>query len=208
MGAGSSARTPLALTMVSLCPVPGNGASVAAVTKSQSPSHRASLSCFCCNYRLQLSFFPPPTSSFRALLPGLGGEEEGVSLLLDGLGMALLSVSPVPLPVGAEATIWDVGSADGCCLDPGCSEPLQKVFTHCGVQCDVSVLGDALLQGGFSSKMLWVVPSFFFFFFQAFWIRWTTNEEPFQSPPWLQCVGDESRAARPPRATFQRQEVN
>lgn len=165
MGAGSSARTPLALTMVSLCPVPGNGASVAAVTKSQSPSHRASLSCFCCNYRLQLSFFPPPTSSFRALLPGLGGEEEGVSLLLDGLGMALLSVSPVPLPVGAEATIWDVGSADGCCLDPGCSEPLQKVFTHCGVQCDVSVLGDALLQGGFSSKMLWVVPSFFFFFF-------------------------------------------
>lgn len=203
MGAGSSARTPLALTMVSLCPVPGNGASVAAVTESQSPSHRASLSCFCCNYRLQLSFFPPPTSSFRALLPGLGGEEEGVSLLLDGLGMALLSVSPVPLPVGAEATIWDVGSADGCCLDPGCSEPLQKVFTHCGVQCDVSVLGDALLQGGFSSKMLWVVPSFFFFFFQAFWIRWTTNEEPFQSPPWLQCVGDESRAARPPRATFQ-----
>lgn len=169
MGAGSSARTPLALTMVSLCPVPGNGASVAAVTESQSPSHRASLSCFCCNYRLQLSFFPPPTSSFRALLPGLGGEEEGVSLLLDGLGMALLSVSPVPLPVGAEATIWDVGSADGCCLDPGCSEPLQKVFTHCGVQCGMGVT--CLCWGMLYSKVDLAARCFglflFFFFFSG-----------------------------------------
>lgn len=105
--------------------------------------------------------FPPPTSSFRALFLG-GGEEEGVSLLLEGLGVALPSVSPVPLPVGSEVILWDVGGADGCCLDPGCSEPLQKLFSHCGVQCDVFVLGDALLQGGFSSEMLWVGCCFFF----------------------------------------------
>lgn len=85
-------------------------------------------------------FFPPPTSSFRALFLG-GGEEEGVSLLLEGLGVALPSVSPVPLPVGSEVTIRDVGGAEGCCLDPGCSGPLQKLFSHCGVLCDVSVLG-------------------------------------------------------------------
>lgn len=76
-GVGESpARAPLALTMVSLRPAPGDGALGAPVTEGPGPSRSALLLCFCCNYKLQLIFFffsPPPTSSFRAGLPGRGG---------------------------------------------------------------------------------------------------------------------------------------